>query len=675
MEPGSNVIGQCQSCGMRFEIAAKYAGRHVRCPHCGGIIPVPNGDAAAHAELAPMLRSSLVTLGDVQPCNDASASAGAATTTPARPSWACRIARLAKFGIAAALGALLAALAVSGAKWVRRPDTATAAFQPGALAPSLGQEPTVPAAQSKAPVPTASAEANEGSSQAPRAAPEFLTPAQARARLAAWTQDLDAARHQAAAEGKSLAIIFLGSDRFSTRWLQEVLAQRDFTETIAPRYVPVLIDFPREREARARVRDPERNQAVRRHYRVRRLPRMVLADAQGLPFAMLEYAEGGVATFATRLAQAEAHRAERDRLLREIASAEGAAKLPAIEKALGLLGELDLVPHYKEVLPQWLELARRHDPANEQGVYEAVFHAVWMVALLDMQFDRPNRQEIDRRVAELDDFLKAHRFKNPDRAASLHYYAAGALSVAGEWDAALRRAEAGLACRPRNPILREQLALAVASIRGVGVGSGFLVAPGGFVLTNHHVVQGAKGLKVRPSGQSEVWPAELVAADPVLDVALLKVAMPANHSRAPIPLAVKPARRGARVLAVGFPPASSWGDAALKLTQGIISATPDENPERMLVLDCRINPGNSGGPLCDAHGNVVGMVTAKSYGGLGVESYGMALPAELLREFLAKYLPAGHELPPPRPGHQTQEWEDIAPQVSPAVMMILRGQQ
>lgn len=597
-----------------------------------------------------------------------------AAGTSGRRTRACRIVRLAKFGAAAAAGALLALLAVWGAKWVDGPGSASPELQPVASPPRLAQGPAEPAFPPHATSQPAPGEPRKGDSQGAPGVREFLTPVEARARLADWTQDVDAARRQAAAEGKSLAIVFLGSDRFSTRWLQEVLAQKEFAPTIVPRYVPVLIDFPREREARARVRDPERNQVVRKHYRVRRLPRMVLADAQGLPFAMLEYAEGGIATFVTRLAQAEAHRAERDRLLAEIASAEGAAKLPAIEKTLALLGELDLVPHYKEVLPQWLELARQYDPSNEQGVHEAVFHAVWMVALLDMQFDRPNRAEIDRRIAELDDFLNAHRLRNPDRAASLHYYAAGALSVAGELDAALRRAEAGLACRPRNPILREQLALAVASIRGVGVGSGFLVAPGGFVLTNHHVVQGSKTLRVRPSGQGEVWPAELVAADPALDVALLKVAMPADRPRPPIPLADKPARRGARVLAVGFPPASSWGDAALKLTQGIISATPDENPERMLVLDCRINPGNSGGPLCDAWGNVVGMVTAKSYGGLGVDSYGMALPADVLRGFLAKYLPAGHPLPPSRPALQTREWEDIAPEVTPAVMMILRGQ-
>lgn len=666
MQPTANLIGQCQSCGRRFEIASKYAGRHIQCPQCGGVIFVPQVEARSVASLEGTAPPREIPEGDTE------AVILGRHGRAGRRLEVSRILRLSTLGIAAGLGAMLSLLAVWGAKWLTGPAPPASPVQMTSVSPALAADPShAPQPQTSPGQTRPSAEVNP---LLPGAPPEFLSPAQARARIAHWTQDVDAARRQAAAEGKSVAIVFLGSDRFSTRWLQEVLAHKDFAQTMLPRYVLVLIDFPREREARARVRDPERNQAVRRHYRVRRLPRMVLADAQGLPFAMLEYAEGGVPAFATRLAQAQAQRAQRDRLLAEIASAEGAAKLPAIDKALALLGELDLVPHYKDVLLQWLELARKYDPTNEQGVYEAVFHAVWMIELLDMQFDRPNRQEIDRRIAELNDFLHAHRFKNPDGAASLHYYAAGALSVAGELDAALRHAEAGLACRPRNPILREQLALAVASIRGVGVGSGFVVAAGGFALTNHHVVQGAKSLRVRLSGQNEAWPAQVMAADPVLDVALLKVALPAEGSAPPIPLADKPARRGARVLAVGFPPASSWGDAALKLTQGIVSATPDENPERMLVLDCRINPGNSGGPLCDAYGNAVGMVTAKSYGGVGVDSYGMALPAEVLREFLAKHLPAGYALPPPRPTQKPREWEDIAPQVSPAVMMILRGQ-
>ena len=54
----------------------------------------------------------------------------------------------------------------------------------------------------------------------------------------------------------------------------------------------------------------------------------------------------------------------------------------------------------------------------------------------------------------------------------------------------------------------------------------------------------------------------------------------------------------------------------------------------MLLLDLKINPGNSGGPLCDAAGNVVGMVTAESIGGNTVESYGLALPAPDLDAFL-----------------------------------------
>jgi S1-C subfamily serine protease len=91
-------------------------------------------------------------------------------------------------------------------------------------------------------------------------------------------------------------------------------------------------------------------------------------------------------------------------------------------------------------------------------------------------------------------------------------------------------------------------------------------------------------------------------------------------------------------------------------------------------LDCRINPGNSGGPLCDVRGNVVGVVTAKSIGGHGVESFGMALPAEVVHEFLAEKLPKGAKLAPAGRAKKTLEWDEIDGMVSASVLLIVQGQ-
>jgi serine protease Do len=87
------------------------------------------------------------------------------------------------------------------------------------------------------------------------------------------------------------------------------------------------------------------------------------------------------------------------------------------------------------------------------------------------------------------------------------------------------------------------------------------------------------------------------------------------------------------------------------------------------VLDARINPGNSGGPVCDAAGNVLGMVTLKLAVHLeGVDAYGAAIPAQDLVRFLKKNL---KDYKPLTPGQEKKQWDDVDRKVSPSVLMIL----
>ena len=121
--------------------------------------------------------------------------------------------------------------------------------------------------------------------------------------------------------------------------------------------------------------------------------------------------------------------------------------------------------------------------------------------------------------------------------------------------------------------------------------------------------------------------------------------------------------------AFGYPGGGAVG-SGLKLTEGIISSPPDQTPDGMLLLDCRVNPGNSGGPLCDRYGNVVGVVTAKSLSGFGIDSYGMALPAGAVRDFLEKHLP-GHE--DQAPGTEELAWDEIDRLIAPSVVLVLES--
>lgn len=490
--------------------------------------------------------------------------------------------------------------------------------------------------------------------------------------LDGWLQDVEAAKKKAIAEGKDLLLVFRGSDGVSAKLSFEILLQTQFGERLQPRFVFVLVDFPRDAESRAKVQNPGRNAQLRKQYRVTRLPRVVLADRKGDPFTLIDYTAGGLATFLSQVDRAQVARSDRDRLFGEIETGSSEARLAAIRQALALLQELKLIPFYGLTIERWLAVAEKYDPANEHGVNELMFETTWGLRLAKINFDRPDPEEINRLVDQLHDWKKSHPIKDRNRAASMHKYAAAALLANRRPWEALREVEAGLACQPSDPLLPEELKSLAATIRGVGTGTAFVVAPGGIAITNYHVVEGPARLLVKLPGRAEPVPAEILASDPLRDVALLKVAVPPGVNLLPIPLSREPARRGSRVLAIGFPPIGPGGGPGLKLTQGIVSATPKESPDGMFVLDCRVNPGNSGGPLCDVNGNAVGMVTAKTVGGSGVESYGMAIPAEVLRQFLAKHGPADQHPAAPRKADKVLEWDEVDRLTTPSVLMVSR---
>jgi hypothetical protein len=96
---------------------------------------------------------------------------------------------------------------------------------------------------------------------------------------------------------------------------------------------------------------------------------------------------------------------------------------------------------------------------------------------------------------------------------------------------------------------------------------------------------------------------------------------------------------------------------------------PEKRTMGMLMLDCRVNPGNSGGPLCNNKGECIGLITAKSGGGFGVDSYGMARPGMALQKYLEDHLP---NYAPPDTADEDLEWDKIYQHVSASVLMIVK---
>ena len=174
--------------------------------------------------------------------------------------------------------------------------------------------------------------------------------------------------------------------------------------------------------------------------------------------------------------------------------------------------------------------------------------------------------------------------------------------------------------------------------RETSLGSGVVVSPDGYIITNNHVVEGATDVKVAFADKEEI-PAKVVGADKYTDIAVLKVN---KTGLTTLPFAEGRPQVGDVVLAIGNP----FG-LRQTVTMGIVSATGRtglgiERYEDFIQTDAAINHGNSGGALVDTRGDLVGINTAiLSPEGGGNEGVGFAIPATLARSMMDQILKHG----------------------------------
>ena len=166
---------------------------------------------------------------------------------------------------------------------------------------------------------------------------------------------------------------------------------------------------------------------------------------------------------------------------------------------------------------------------------------------------------------------------------------------------------------------------------GMSSGSGFVLTEDGYVVTNHHVVDRASGVKVTMHDGVE-YKAKVIGSDATNDVALLKIEEAVTLQAVEIGSS-DALRVGDQVVAIGNP----LGELTSTLTVGYVSAkerdvTTDGTTINMIQTDAAINSGNSGGPLFNSQGQVVGITTAKYSGssssGASIEGIGFAIPID-----------------------------------------------
>lgn len=179
--------------------------------------------------------------------------------------------------------------------------------------------------------------------------------------------------------------------------------------------------------------------------------------------------------------------------------------------------------------------------------------------------------------------------------------------------------------------------------REVGGGSGFFVSSDGLVVTNRHVValESARYSIVTTAG--DIFPVEVVARDPLLDIAVLRVTSPEGEATSTFPSLTlgdsSNLRLGQTVIAIG----NALGEFRNSVSVGVVSGLSrsiiagdrrgmSESLEEVIQTDAAINPGNSGGPLLNSQGDVIGVNVAVA---LGSENIGFALPVNTVKAIVS----------------------------------------
>ena len=194
-----------------------------------------------------------------------------------------------------------------------------------------------------------------------------------------------------------------------------------------------------------------------------------------------------------------------------------------------------------------------------------------------------------------------------------------------------------------------------------GIGSGVIISPDGYIVTNNHVVNGAQEIRVTLHDR-RILTAKVIGTDKLTDLAVIKV----NATNLPSigwgdSTELKP---GQTVLAFGSP----FGYFQFSVTRGIISALDRPNPDRtdrrkpggFIQTDAAINPGNSGGPLVDARGQVIGINTWIASDSGSFAGAGFAIPSQIAEATTAQIIKTGSA----QHGYLGVGIEDVTPENS-----------
>jgi len=173
----------------------------------------------------------------------------------------------------------------------------------------------------------------------------------------------------------------------------------------------------------------------------------------------------------------------------------------------------------------------------------------------------------------------------------------------------------------------------------VGTGSGVIISPDGYVITNNHVIEGAESIEITTNNNKN-YIAEIIGSDPTTDIALLKIDTNEKLNFTTFGDS-NTTKVGEWVLAVGNP-----FNLTSTVTAGIISAKSRDlsgnNTQSFIQTDAAVNPGNSGGALVNVYGDLIGINTAISSQTGSYIGYSFAVPSNIARKVVEDIMEFGN---------------------------------
>jgi thioredoxin-related protein len=221
-----------------------------------------------------------------------------------------------------------------------------------------------------------------------------------------WVSDFEKAKQTAAAEGKDLLIDFTGSDWCAPCMrLRKEVFDVDAFKTAAPRnFVLVEIDFP-QNKSKLTKETQEQNEKLKTQYGIRGFPSIVLADAQGRPYAQeTGQRPGGPENYLPHLDELRAVRAKRDEAWKKAEGAQGVEKAKFLAAGLKVLSDELVAQHYSKVIAEITAL----DPKDETGVGAAMSFKADLATLQGEIGTIAGKDGADAARKKADEFIAGH---------------------------------------------------------------------------------------------------------------------------------------------------------------------------------------------------------------------------------------------------------------------------